>query len=241
MSRNPQKNVAVTSFITAVIMTIMIFVPYLADIDPYNGGFAISLVSILIAVTAAIVGLMFIGQAKKVDQILRGQGVLAHWIYPVDLWREYAEKEYKTEKAQKKFLVIIVAAFAIFFGLLFWLLDPEPGFIVFLVMMGLIGLIILTWQFTAWYNYRKNTSNTTKQVYIRKDAVYLNNTLYEWATAFTSFNKVKLQKNKDLNLLVFIFTSLNRTGPQTYTIRVPIPPGKEENAKNIAEQINESN
>lgn len=65
MSRNPQKNVALTSFITAVIMTIMIFVPYLADIDPYNGGFAISLVSILIAVTAAIVGLMFIGQAKK--------------------------------------------------------------------------------------------------------------------------------------------------------------------------------
>ncbi len=184
---------------------------------------------------------MFIGQAKKVDQILRGQGVLAHWIYPVDLWREYAEKEYKTEKAQKKFLVIIVAAFAIFFGLLFWLLDPEPGFIVFLVMMALIGLITLTWQVTAWYNYRKNTSNTTKQVYITKDAVYLNNTLYDWTTALTSFEKVLLQKNKNLNLLVFVFTSLNRTGPQTYTIRVPIPPDQQENAKYIAEQINKAN
>lgn len=241
MSRNPQKKVAVTSFITSVIMTIMIFVPYLADIDPYDGGFAISLVSILIAVTAAIVGLMFIGQAKKVDQILRGQGVLAHWIYPVDLWRQYAEKEYKTEKAQKKFLVIIVAAFAIFFGLLFWLLDPKPGFIVFLVMMALIGLITLTWQVTAWYNYQKNTSNTTKQVYITKNAVYLNNILYEWTTALTSFKKVVLQKNKNLHLLVFVFTSLNRTGPQTYTIRVPIPPDQQENAKYIAEQINKAN
>jgi hypothetical protein len=69
----------------------------------------------------------------------------------------------------------------------------------------------------------------------------MNKKLVTWRTIFTSFDEVTQDKNHGLSMLVFKYTTTSRTGPQTYTTRVPIPPGQEENAKNIMQQINMQN
>jgi hypothetical protein len=130
----------------------MIFVPESVDIDGFDGGFAISFASLAIALTAAIVGLMYLGLAGKLDTILRGEGILAHWTYTSEYWAEYTKKEYETEKSEKKGLFPIVSGFALFFGILFWVLDEEAGFIVFLIMIGLIALVAFAWRFSAAYS-----------------------------------------------------------------------------------------
>jgi len=108
-------------------------------------------------------------------------------------------------------------------------------------MMGLIGLIAFVWRFSAWYNYRHNMKGTM-EAYITKNAVYMNNRLYTWKSAFTQFKQVTLKRDRELNLLVFEYTIINpRTGPQTYSTRVPIPLGEEENAKIIMQIINQQN
>jgi len=192
---------------------------------------------LFIALSAAIVGVMYLGFAKKVDKILRGEGVLAHWTYASDYWIDYAEKEYVEEKSEKKGLFLIVTGFALFFGILFWVLDPEAGFVVFIVMLVLIGIVAFAWQFSAWHNYRQNIGGV-KEAYITRDAIYMNRKLYTWDTVFSSFDEVSQKGNEGLLLLVFRFTSATRAGPQTYTIRVPIPLGQEEAAKKIVEEIN---
>jgi hypothetical protein len=103
------------------------------------------------------VAVLYFNLARKLDGILRGEGILAHWTYSPEYWLRYTQKEYITEKAEKKILFLIITAFALFFGFLFWAFDPEAGFYVFLVMLGLIGLIAFVWQFSAWYNYRQKT------------------------------------------------------------------------------------
>jgi MFS family permease len=236
LNTNPPKRTAVASFVVALFTAGMIFIPELAGIDGFEGGFAISFVSFFIALVAAVVGVMYLGFANKVDKILRGEGVLAHWTYTSDYWLDYTEKEYKEEKSEKKGLFLIVTGFALFFGIMFWVLDPEAGFIVFLFMLALIGIVAFAWQFSAWHNYRQNIRGV-KEAYITRNAVYINRKLYTWDTVFTSFDEVSQKGNQGLSLLVFRFTSATRTGPQTYTIRVPIPPGQEEAAKKIMEEI----
>jgi hypothetical protein len=241
LSSNPPKRTAIFSFAVALFMAIMIFIPETVGIDGFDGGFAISFASLAIALTSAIVGVMYLGWAGKLDKILRGEGILAHWTYTPEHWAEYTKKEYEEEKSEKKGLFLIVTAFALFFGILFWALDPEAGFTVFLMMIGLIGLVAFAWRFSAWNNFRLNRDDGLKEVFITKDAVYLNKKLYTWRTVFTSFDDVTQDDNQGLALLVFKYTTASRTGPQTYTTRVPIPPGQEEAAKYVMQQINMQN
>ena len=239
MSQNPPKRTATAWFIIAISAAVMIFIPELVGIDGFEGGFAISFVSLVVAITAVIVGAMYLGWARQVDQIFRGEGILVHWVYPAEFWAQYTKIEYEEEKSEKKGLFLIVSGFALFFGILFWVFDEEAGFIVFLVMLGLIGLVAFAWQFSAWSTYRHNSGVGIKEVYITQNAVYLNKRLYTWKAPFTEFKKVTFAENRKMPLLVFTFTgSSGRAGTQTYNIRVPIPYGQEEVAKELARQIN---
>jgi len=105
--------------------------------------------------------------------------------------------------------------------------------------LSLIGIVAFAWQFSAWRNYRQNIGGV-KEAYIARDAIYMNKKLYTWDMALTSFDEVSQKDHDSLSLLVFKFTSATRTGPQTYTIRVPIPSGQDEVAKKIVEEVNNS-
>jgi hypothetical protein len=81
LGSNPPKKTAVASFFVALFAAVLIFVPESVGIDGFNGGFALSFVSLAIALTAVAVGIMYLGLASKLDKILRGEGILAHWTY----------------------------------------------------------------------------------------------------------------------------------------------------------------
>jgi hypothetical protein len=102
LSSNPPKTVAFASFAVAIFSAILVFIPEAVGIDDFDGGFAISFFSIIVAVVAAIVGFMYLGYAGRLDKILRGEGVLAHWTYTSDYWTQYTEKEYEEEISEKK-------------------------------------------------------------------------------------------------------------------------------------------
>ena len=241
MNDNPPRKTAVISLFISLIAVAGFFAPGFLGIDGFDCGFAISFVSLLVVIIGVIVALFYFSLAGRLDRILRGEGVLAHWTYSPEYWREYAQKEYAEEKSEKKGIFIVVCGFALFFGFLFWFLDAEAGFFVFLMMMGLIGLVAFVWLFSSWYNYKQNLSGI-REAFITKDAIYMNKKLYAWRTVLTSFDEVTLRESHSLPLLVFKYTVTNvRTGPQTYTTRVPIPPGEEETAKEIMRQINEQN
>ena len=240
MVDNPQRRTAMVALFIALLAGIMIFVPELVGIDGFEGGFAISFFSLFILIMAIITAAIYLSFANKVEKILRGEGLLAHWIYPADYWMDYAKKEYTTEKSEKKGLFLIVTGFALFFGVLFWVLDPEAGFYVFLMMIALIGIVAFAWRFSAWHTYHQNMTGP-KEVYITKNAIYLNQRLYTWQTVLTSFDEATQENNQGLPLIVFRYTATTRAGPQTYITRVPIPKGQEETAKKIVKAINQEN
>jgi hypothetical protein len=240
LTANPPKISAFVSFVVAAFFTAMIFIPGLVGIDGFDGGFALSFVSIIIAVVAAILGAVYLGWANKLDKLLRGENLLVHWIYPQEVWALFTEKEYTQEVSEKKGLFFVVTGFALFFGFLFWAFDSEAGFFVFLVMLGLIGLVAFVWRFSAWNNYRQNRGSGIKEAYISRDGLYMNRKFVTWHAPFTSLDTVTIEDSGGLMLLVFQYTMAapaNRSGPQSYITRVPIPPGQENAALYVIEQF----
>jgi MFS family permease len=237
MADNPlMKTVMLGLFVTAVGIA-MIFGPGLAGMDGFEGGFAISFIGIMVTILGAIIAALYLQQASILNGILRGEGLLAHWTYGPEMWKEYTQKEYAEEISEKKGLFVIVSAIALFFGFVFWFFDNEAGFFVFLVMLGLIGLVGFTWRFSAWYSRRQNERGI-KEAYIARSGVYMNRRLYTWRLLSAKLLGVEIANIRGLLVLKFSFTAFTIPGPQTYTVRVPIPPGQEEAAKTIMHQLN---
>jgi hypothetical protein len=153
------------------------------------------------------------------------------------MWNEYVEKEYAEEKVEKKGLFFVVSAFALFFGFLFWLIDPQSGFYVFLAMLGLIALVAFTWQFSAWYYYKQNKKGV-QEAYLNKDGVYMNRRLYTWRILGSNLIEVKIEDKHSFSLLTIKYTAITLPGRQTYIVRVPVPHGQEEKANEIIQQLN---
>ncbi|MGD6852591.1 MAG: hypothetical protein ACQCN6_11080 [Candidatus Bathyarchaeia archaeon] len=234
MFSNPEKRTAVIWLCASVVCFILIFIPGLVGIDGFDGGFAISFVSLFLAVSGLFVSALFFDHAGKLDRLLFGKGLIAHWVYDPQEWERFAKIDHVEDKAEKRGLFLIVAAFALFFGILFWVLDPDAGFIVFLAMLGLIGLIGVVWQLSSWSGLKHNLTGTP-EAYVGKDALYLNRRLYVFHDFVTKLDKVSISEKNGCLFLVFRYSTLSRTGTTGYTTRVLVPSGPEQ--KEIAEQV----
>jgi MFS family permease len=234
---NPLRRTATIWGIITALAVFAIFAPHIFGMDGFSGGFAISTLSFFVAITGIIVVVIYLKRAKVLDRILQGENLLAHWTYSPDEWSQYAEKEFHTERKEKWTLFYIVAGFALFFGILFFIFDHKAGLWVLILMLALTALIAFVAWFTAWYNYRQN-KKYLGEAYITSDAAYLNKQLHTWRGLCAKLESVILAEEKSQQLLAFTYSAPTRTGRQDYTARVPVPRGKEKAAEMLAERFN---
>jgi hypothetical protein len=236
--RNPEKRYAAISAIISILAVGLIFLPGWVGMDGMNGGYAISLVSILMAVSAAVITGFFWQRAVTLDNILTGKDLLAHWSYQPEEWQSYTRVELREQTNQNKWLLIIMAAWAILFGGLFWVLDRSAGGIVFLVMLGLILILTMAafgiprWRY--WHQQRD-----PGEAWIAPKAIYFDGALVCWAFWGTRLENVVWceSEGKTPALIEFKVSSPSRTGRQSQTIRIPIPDGREIEARNILQRF----
>jgi 4-amino-4-deoxy-L-arabinose transferase-like glycosyltransferase len=237
MKDNPTRRTAFIWAIITALAVFAVFAPHIFGMDEFNGGFAISAISIIVAITGIIVTVIYARRARSLNRILRGQNLLAHWTYSVVEWNQYAEKEYRTEKKEKRVLFYMVAGFALFFGVLAFIFDREAGLWVLISMLVLIALIAFVAWFAAWYDYRQN-KKYLGEAYITRDAVYLNRQLHTWHGLGARLESVILTDNESQQVLSFTYSAPTRMGRQENTVRVPVPKGREKAAEKLAEKLN---
>jgi len=237
MKYNPTRRTAIIWGVVTALAIFAIFAPHIFGMDYLNGGFAISALSFIIAITGIIVTVIYARRARLLDRILDGENLLAHWTYSLEEWNQYADKEFQTEKKEKRMLFYMVAGIALFFGVLFFLFDREGGLWVLISMLGLIGLIAFVAWFAAWYNYSQN-KKYLGEAYITRDAVYLNRQLHTWRGLGSRLESVVLAEKESRPLLAFTYSAPSRIGRQEYTVRVPVPEGQEKAAEKLAEKLN---
>jgi hypothetical protein len=233
---NPPRTTSNVWWIITAAAIFGIFAPELFGIKGFNGGFAISAVCILLAITGIIIALIYMARAGKLDRIFKGDNLLSHWTYSQDEWQQYTEEEYTRQKASNKGLFIVIAVISLVIGIIFFIVDPRYGKWVFFTMLGLILLIGLVAWFTAFYNHRQNKLNQG-EVYFTPDAVYLNRQLHDFKSLGAKLDKVEL-KGKIHQYIEFTYSAPSRTDRQGYEARVPVPQGKDEEARKLVEKYN---
>ena len=234
---NPPRKTATIWCIITALAVFAIFAPHIFGMDELNGGFAISVLSFFLAITGIIVIIIYAKRASKLESMLKGNNLLAHWTYTPDEWRQYTEKEYQSEKKGKWSLFYIVAGIALFLGIMFFIFGGEGGLWVLVGMLALIALIAFVAWFTAWYNYSQN-KKYLGEAYITPDAVYLNRQFHTWKGLGAKLESVVLAEHKSQQVIAFTYSVPTRSGRQEYTVRVPVPRAQEKSAEKLAEKFN---
>jgi hypothetical protein len=207
-----------------------IFAPSIFGMDGMNGGFAISFLSLVAAITTLIVAIMYQGRASALDRIFKGENLLAHWKYDPVEWQDYAEKEYVTEKREKHNLFYLVAVISLVVGVGFTIAHPDVGWVVLGVLGGVLVFIAILVLFSTRYNYWIN-KKYLGEAYITPDGVYLNRQLHLWRGWGARLEDVSF--SEDEKFLAFQYSTPNRNGRSDYTLRVSVPAGKEQEARQI--------
>jgi hypothetical protein len=230
MPYNPQRRSAIICWVVTGLFVFAFFAPYIFGMDGPNGGFAISFISLVAAITMLVVSIMYQGRARALDRILSGENRLAHWKYDPAEWQSFAEKEYAREKTDKRNLFFLVAGISVVVGVGFTIAHHDAGLVVLWVLGGMLILIAFVAFTTTRYNYWMN-KKYLGEAYITPDGVYLNRQLHlfrGWGARLDSFSYDEGEK-----FIAFQYSTPNRNGRADYTLRVPVPNGKEEEARRV--------
>ena len=132
-------------------------------------------------------------------------------------------------------IFLIVAGFAGLAGIIAPLFDAEDGIIVTYVMGELIILI----GGVAWLSIiftKRELHQNKKEVWLGKNGIVLGGKVYAWNFLGNKLTSATLQEKEKPKLIVI--TAMD--GNNEYTVRIPIPTGKDSEAKEIVEKLSKS-
>jgi len=228
------KKYALISLIVSLAALVGIFVPSLAGIDGFDGGFAISAVCIVVFLTAFICAIVFWWMSRKEDKITHGEN-LAHWTYTDEEWTKFAQTERKMDASGKKILFFIILGFAVLCGVGFMIMDPENGIYVAYAMAGLVVLMGLV----AWLSIRSASKKLKHkgETYISKDGVLINGQMHAWSMLGSRLEGANYHQETDPKYIEFAYSFVARYGRQTVQVRVPVPKDKEADVAGIVSKL----
>jgi hypothetical protein len=220
--------------VLTIIFVFGIFAPSIFGIDGFDGGFAISTFCLFLSITGIVVILMYRGRAKALDGIFHGENILVHWSYSIGQWQDYSEKDYQMEKQGKwqLYRLVMVITVVVTFG--FWLFNRDSGMIMIGVFLGLGALLASVIWLTTTYDHWQNTKYQG-EVYIACDGACVGRELHLWKGWGASLDGLNYDKPNGLLLIEYSMPS--RTGRDSAAVRIPVPPGQEEKARQVMAEL----
>ena len=237
---NPHKRTIFVCTGIIILGIVLIFLPGVIGMDGFNGGFALSFFGGFVVIVGIISVIIFARLASLFNNMMIKTNILAHWSYSQDDWKQYTEEEHKEDKKDKRNLFLLVVGISVIVGIIFWVMHPDNALIIFYIILGIIAVIGLTAFLSAQSPYYRNKKHFG-EVYIARDGVYINRSLHIWRGLGTKLESVNFEVGtQSLSRIIIGYSSINTAMRNYYTVRIPVPHGQEELAKNIVGQIQAS-
>jgi hypothetical protein len=214
-----------------------IFAPSIFGMDGMDGGFALSFVCLLVAITGVVVVFMYRSRAAALDKMLQQQDVLAHWQYSPQEWQRYTEKAFELEKKGKWALFGMVMVIAVVVLVIFWIAVPDSGWVAIGVFVGLAVILSLTIFLTTNYTRWQNTKHHG-EVYIARDGAYINRQLHLWRGWGADLEKVSYDSRE--RIITITYSIPSRQGRDTHSIYILVPQGRDGEVKPLISALGES-
>lgn len=236
---NPEKNYTVIAIGIALVAIVLIFLPGWIGMDGMDGGYALSLIALWLALSAAVVAWYFWGRAAQIERMLAGQELLAHWTYTPSEWQAYADAEQDEQIQENRSMWLFMAVMCVLVGVVFWLIDREAGFYVLLFMLALTLLLGVV-AFGLPRLRRQRQAGKTGAAWFAPTAVFFDGVFYPVKSRLMWLNGVDFQEasgNSPANLS-FQITHFVKSGVQNRTLRIPVPSGHRDEAVALVAQYN---
>lgn len=244
MQRNPEMPGVWTGVGLGLAGLLLILVPLLAKLDMMAYGFAMQFLGLFLVLAGLVTAIIFGLRARRMNALLSGKNLLAHWVYSTEQLRDQAERDFRQTKQRNRMLFLIVAGWMVLLVVLFvayglWQGEGEnmPLFV------GIMAGVLLVVGAFAWgmpYILRRRAMRSSGEAYIATNALFLNGTLHTWGMPLAGMDGVELVEDGGPARLVFHLQSLSRTSAtlyDPYTVEVPVPPGEEAAARRIEERF----
>lgn len=220
---NTQRRIAQNMGIMSILGIVMVFSPLLFNIDPMEGGGALILIGLLLALTGFITYFTFSRRAKLVDDIFDKKNVVAHWKVSGSEWGDFAATDVKATSGNAWFLWGLITFFFVIFTGIFWLFtDDADDANFFVLLMASIWAFISLFAFLATaIRNRKRRSQKEGEVIISKNGLWLNGESHIWIGLGVKLNTVGYHTDK--RILEFGYSFPARQGRQIVEVRVPVP------------------
>ncbi len=237
IKNNPPRRTSLIWIGIIFVGIIIIFLPSIIGLDGFDGGFALSIVGLLVSITGIIAAVIYARLAGAVDRILQKENVLAHWTYSPQEWYQYTEKEHREDVASKKGLFILISIIAVIVGVILFAIVRENPLIIALIILGIITVTGLSAFLSTTIAYRHN-KKYHGEVIIALNGVYFNRQMHVWNEMGNRLESIGLMDDRQgLTIIAIEYSALAAYKRNSYTIRIPVTPGKEKEAQEIVEQI----
>lgn len=229
---NPQQVVAIWSFAISLISLFALISVFMFEIDISRGGGAILLIGLLLFLTSLIVMLMYLSRTANFDKIYNCTNYLAKWNYNEIIWNNFIETDFREKVSANKVTYSMILGIFILITFVIMLADFNavktmfPFFIGFFIILFLIAILVPK---LSAYRLKKSSPVCI----ITKDGLILGKQFHNWTKFGARIENVDINKDEQL-LLLITYSYPARYGRQSYTIRVPIPPGENEKAEEVA-------
>lgn len=233
MAVNPERrNYRIWLSLAAVGAALFVF-PWIVGMDGMKGGYALQFLSAALVVPMGLAGAFLTRKrARLYDRILAEEGLLAHWTPPPLKWRLFCEAELRRERAEKRFLFLLIAGFAVFFSGLFSLLDPKAVPFLLWGTAGFVAFIGAVAVLSVWLPHRRRT-RSEGETRIHREGLVTAGALHAWSGGGGRLEAVEMERAEEGLLLALTYSFPVRNGRDTRTARIPVPPGREEAAEEV--------
>lgn len=219
--KNSQLKAVVISLIVSLLGVILAFLTF-TEGSPLYKAYAVTLISIFVAVAGLIVALIFRSRAKKMKTLISGENVIASWQLNNQQKSEYASFLFQNEKAKNKVIMwITTVLIVVIFGIVILLMDEGKG-VMFLVMIALIG-IIAVFALGMPAIYRNKNLNGDGVILIGRKFAYINGFFHNWDFPLSGIQKVKMIE-KPFHGLYIQYYYYDRTLKNREELSIPASP-----------------
>ena len=238
MSRNPQRTVFRVWLAVTAVAAAGIVLPSALGMDGMQGGYAWAVLSGFVALVGLVTLVFYAKRARTYDAILHAPRPLLDWTVPDGVWRAFLREEYAEDRRAMRGLFGILLAVALVVGAALLVALPEKG-IVLAILAGLLVLTGCVSRLAPWMRYRRNRG-ARGVVRLAGEGILVGRAFHAWNSGGARLESVAAPPGSPARLALS-YSFPTRQGRETWTVRVPVPPGCEEEAARAARELQRLN
>jgi hypothetical protein len=236
LSDNPEKRRAINCALMAAVWLI-VGIP-LTEYGISSKHFAFLMPGLVLVVGAlpwSIIAAVSFWTAGKYDRIVSGEGLLVRWGYTKEEWDRAVIEGCTKDRVQRFALLSIFLVGIALFAALALGLDPTNAV---LIEWGSAGVAVVLFLIIYYPKLRKAKKPERSDTFIARDGLLFNKEFHLWNVFGARFDGAALVP-KSHSIEIRYWYTANEWGMQLRTLMIPVPNGKEKDAKRVVKSLME--